>query len=663
MTTWGRTLTRNDDVTIPGTVICVAVATDVEPDALNPRRRIHRLRCGHAIAGRLENGKWTRMKSEKFTLACGFWKWTNFVRQSKKPVWILACDLSRTLRLLGFCGLLESSEFSLQKAARPIPATIRPGRLRERLSRSIPGLLIEGEPPTAVVCWHRDGWKMTMIGVENYWDKTISQLSLLSSTPGAPPTAIPNRESEPELWCQRTAEVTRECVIRLCGWHKSQGMGKFGLTVSSMALSGFRHRWLQHDIECPPSQADRDFERRAYYGGRTEALWIGEVRSGLYHPPGGLPMGHQFFSECPQGPFHLIDARSFYGAIQQFQALPFRCVDEGIGWPDGDENLPPLDGDYLAEVGINSPSETYPIRSDWGVAQASGRFVTVLCGPELQRALRDGHVTTVGRWRRFETDLIFRGYAVGLWMEREAAESRCDGLTSALIKALLARLHGKFLQREHEWEVLPGELAPGPWERWQRINADTRKMTTYRSIGWTVQRERERGDKPHCFPAIAAWVAATGREWLRSWMKIAGYRHVFYCSTDSLIVDDHGRKALESAGIVGDYGIGSCRVVETSNRLTIHGVNHFEIGGKRVHAGFPADCRIDHAGLVRYHTSATLASTLFSPPPDTIAENEVTTRGDAKRELSRWTPGGWLKPITLQEGDDSWKIIDSASRT
>lgn len=655
MATWGRRLRKNDDVTIPGTVICVAVATVSEPDAINPRNQIHRLRCGAAIAGRMEDGKWTREKSVKFTDAVTFWEWANCRRQSGKPCWIFCHDASKFLTLTGLLSALSSSEFSLSRSPATSSANIARLKSGKRPKPPQPGLMIDADPPTAIVCFHRSGWRLTILDLRNYWDKTLPQLSRLVSR--LPPATVPSAAplDEHEVACQCAAETIRDCVVRLCCWHKSQAMGVFGMTVASMALSGFRHRWMQHAIEVTALQSDRDFERRAYFNGRTEPLWIGRVASGVYIPPPGVPHERQFFGACPCGPFHLVDARSFYGAVGTFQSLPVRCVEEGDGWPDADGISEPLGGDYLAEIALDSQDFEFPIRFGTSVRFARGRFTTVLCGPELQRAVDSGAVVSVGHWRRYELEPIFRGYAVGLWMEREAAEGRGDLLTAALIKGLLARLHGKFLQRDHRWQIMPGLEAPGPWRKWHVCDKETGERRNYRSVGMTVQLERPAGDKPHTFPAVAAWVTAWGREYLRSWQNIAGAGHVFYLSTDGLIVDDVGRQNLERAGIIGDYGIGSCRVTESSNEMAVYAANHFSIGNKVALAGVPETC-IDRKGdFVRYYTTASLAQKIVHVPDSTYTAFEQRAFLDRSREHQRLTAGGWLKPVILNEGSLSWR--------
>jgi hypothetical protein len=659
MTTWGRTLGPNDDVTIPGAIICVEVATVSEVDQVNPRNRIHRLRCGVAIAGRMENGKWTRENVCNFTSSPQLWEFINCRRASGKPVWLFSGNLSTMLTLTGFWRMLESGWWALAKKSAVDPAKIRSEKLRRQLLKTQTGVLVEADPPTCLMAWHRDGWKMIALDLRNYWDKPMEQLASLLAIPTVP---SPQPDDPAEVWtdhAERLARITQQCVVRLAGWHLRNQMGRFGWTVAGMALAGFRHRYMRHKIELPPSQSDRDFERRAYFNGRCEPLWLGEVRGNRYYPPEGLPATPGLFDRIPRGPFSLVDSRSFYGGVAALQELPINCVGEGEGFPPG-QFLPfNLDQGYLAEVQIVSERHEFPCRLPDRTVYAVGDFWTVLCGPELLRAVETNSVRAVGHWRAYNLDRPFREYALGLWGERMEAEKNGDLLLSSLIKALLARLHGKFMQRDFKWSVNPREIAPAPWHRWTTLNATTGERKDFRSIAWEVQQQRPAGDAKHCFPALAAFVTAWGREWLRSWMQIAGAREVLYVSTDSLIVTQTGRENLERIGIIGDYGIGACRVVETSDRVRISGPNDYEIGGRVCFAGLPFGCVERGGTTATYSTRPSLRAILGSPPTESLTETTQTARLAPSSETWRMSAGGWLDKIILAQGETRWELSPS----
>lgn len=317
-----------------------------------------------------------------------------------------------------------------------------------------------------------------------------------------------------------------------------------------------------------------------------------------------------------------------------FQSVPVKCEAEGDGWPPGDIFPKRLDENYLAEVLIDSDRHEFPIRLPDRTVFALGRFWTVLAGPELNRAVSSGCVKAVGHWRRYELETVLRQYALGIWQDRQNAESAGDKLLAGLCKSLLARLHGKFLQRDTRWVVCKDVTCPGPWRRWSKIVQATGTVEHYRSVGNEVQRQQPAGDIRHCFPAIAAYVTAWGREYLRHWMKLAGQGHVLYCSTDSLIVDDEGRGNLERAGIIGSNEIGSLRVVHSSDHLAIYGANNFEIGDRICLAGLPSNSKRRSRFVAEYSTYTSLAGTIGRRPAESVTETcqVAQLKADADRD-------------------------------
>lgn len=655
MTTWGRILGPNDDSTIPGTVICVEVGTYAEVDRLNPNRREHRLRCGFAISGRLENGKWTREKSLHFVASSSLWEWVNCRRQSGKPTWMFSSKLSALLTLAGFWTGMDSSEWSLYLRPKSETSSIVSPRVRRQLSRVIPGLLVEADPPTVVIAFNKGGWKIVGLDLRNYFDRPLTALAADCALPLATPPDRLARNEEWRNYCEQAARVTQQCVTRLCLWHRQNQMGHFGLTIAGMALAAYKHKWRYPRIELPPSQDDRDFERLAYYGGRTEPLWMGEVAYGRYRAPRGAVNDATLLDPPPRGPFHLVDARSFYGAVMAFQSVPVRCLGEGDGWPDPMTGPTLHDADVLAHVRIKSDRHEFPIRLPDRTVYATGDFWTHLCGPELQRALDAGCVADFGHWRWYDLQLAFREYALALWEQREVAVKGNDPLLAGVCKALLARLHGKFGQRNHRWQVCPHAEPPGPWRRWHVVDAGTGTTEHYRSIGWSVQCQTDGGDAAHCFPALAAWVTAWGREYLRSWVKIAGNRNCLYVSTDSMIVTDEGRVNLDRAGIIGHHGIGSCRVVETSESVRVAGTNHFKLGNRVCFAGIAAGCITDSGGTATYARFPTLRSTLAIRPVESLTEIKTVATIGPREETARVGPGGWLARIVLTQEASQWQ--------
>lgn len=650
-----RLLTVNDDVTLPGTVVCAHVTTIATQDELNPNRKLHTFRQVSATAGRIEGGQWTRCKSKSANSTTEFFNWLNFARHNGKPLWLLLHGLATAATALGFWKLLESGEFRLNQQPQKLNPKIRSAQIKFRQLRLQKGLLIDSDPPSAIVCWHRDGWKLVVLDIRNYCDKRLSDIETLCGLPNARVPSEGAPAANWQLFSEQRAAALTEAVRRLTIWHRREELGRFGFSVAGCALAGFRHRFMRHEIHLPENQNDRDLERRAYYTGRTDALWIGKMSGNVCIPAQAAQTQHNLLEPAPRGNFHLVDARSFYGAIMAFCEVPIKEIGRGNDTDELDFPDDIADGTWLANCRVESAVEAFPYRGESFCTYANGNFWTTLCGPELARAANTNSLRCIGEWRRYELAPALQAFALKIWEQREQAGAKGDQFISALCKALLARLHGKFLQRNTRWENVTDVDVPGPWRKWSVGSVGDENYKEYRSIGWDAQLSTPAGDAPHCFPAIAAWVTAWGREWLAGWMRIAGARQVLYVSTDSLIVTDAGRKNLENAGIIWPSGLGSCRVQESSDQIHIRGPNNYTLGSRTCVSGLYLGATQVDGGKWTRTERPRLRSLLASGGPDTIATNDGVQVMPDSTPRGKVELGGWVSPPVFTEVDRSWE--------
>lgn len=642
-----KLLSVNDENDIPGTVVVVEVETVQRPDEIYPDRTIHTLGKWAATAARMENGKWTREKSSSGTEASDLWTWINYVRRSGSPVWLFGQNVGQTLTLLALWSLVESGDYLLSRPCHPDLHKARTPTAIRSMSKITKGLLVTGGPPTAIVVFHRDRWKLTCLDIRNYLDKSSSELASLSDCGYNTNESSSVSTDESGATISNRLSVSTDIVRRLIVWHYAQELGRFSLTVTGIAMASLRHRFMRDRIELPEEQDERDWEREAFFNGRVEALWAGRIKGNGFTPVKHIPRTGDLFEDRPVGPFHIVDARSFYAAVETFEELPIAVteshVQDGHGPPDTGHDL----REVMASVLIDSPADTYPVRRGAGCLYAAGTFWTRLCGPELVRAVRAGHVRQWGGWRRYRLSQCLRWFAEGFWKERTAADSRGDKVVSALCKSIMACLHGKFLQRSPKWSLLPGRIPSGPWEHWMEIEATTGRTRRFRSIGYDVQIQDDGGDDKYCFPALAAWVTSHGREYLRSWCRVAGERHVLYVATDSLIVDNVGLDNLTAHGLIWPDGVGSLRVVRSHADIEIRGPNNYTHDGRNVVGGRSLrDLRVAGQEWTAARWQG-LEETFLSPCRDEVVSYALRGSVDNCTTPGKVGPGGWLQPPRL----------------
>jgi hypothetical protein len=112
---------------------------------------------------------------------------------------------------------------------------------------------------------------------------------------------------------------------------------------------------------------------------------------------------------------------------------------------------------------------------------------------------------------------------------------------------------------------------------------ETGKITYYRQLGGLRQRRDEEKESRDSFPAIAAHITAHARMHLYYLMRCAGTNNVYYCDTDSLLVDHIGRRNIEF--LVNSYGLGGLKIVGEYDDIEIWGAKDYRFGSKEKHKG------------------------------------------------------------------------------
>lgn len=640
-------LTPKDSSGGPGVCIFLAIGTKYDELRSLPGRPESVILSGVAIGGRQEGGKLTRQKRLEFTKPAEFWAWLNTVRHPRERTWLVSDRLTIDLTLLGFWGLLDEGKFTLRRARQKSPSA------RSRAGSGAPveswehGILVTEDPPTAVECWSADGWGLTCIDLRNWIPYPVSTLAewdgktLPTDDPGliGPP-------NWPAILGGR-AEVVRDAFCRVAGWWDDREFGKFGLTVTSSALKSFAKYFIPEWVYAPQDEEQRALERSGAFVGRCEALWVGNVSStlfpGLESQSGGPDADHP----PPAGPFHLLDASSFYGYCCLDAQLPVETLEIWREGASGEIALESIGPDCMASVLISHPTERFPYRGDQGIYWPTGEYQTTLCGVELARAIRVGAVAHISWAIRYRMADWMSDLAAHFWTEAEMARMAGNRVIQQTAKNILARIGGKFAQSGQSWQDRPERIPPEPWAHWSEINTTDGTMKHFRAISWHVQERIPGEDPPHCWPAVFAFLTAYGRETLYRWMETAGPGNVLYCATDALIVTEEGRRRLDEAGFICPGALGFLRPVESANSLEIRGAMAYRIGSKVCLAGRPLIAREVEPGVWVSAARPTLREILSRRGGESIPNRENRMTLGPRTAWGSISPNGWITPPRL----------------
>ena len=360
------------------------------------------------------------------------------------------------------------------------------------------------------------------------------------------------------------ADWLADFVIDMIGALKSQHWGSLKLSAGGQAMSIYKTAFITHAVHCHTHPEALSLEESAYVGGRCECRRLGKIPGVAYH----------------------LDYRSLYPSICNDEWLPvaLRSYHAGaappVSWLDDSEHL------YIGDVTVQTSEPAYPYRRRYDTIYPVGRWRVSLAGPELRDAETRGRIVAWHNFAVYDSAPALRRYAVDLYSMLAVKRRHGSPELIAWLKRLLVCLPGKMGQRGNSWEPYPDGNPPAPWCEW--IEADDEgECTRCRSLGWQCQRECKIPWADDSVPAIAAWITSAGRMRLLNAIRSAGWDHVYYYDTDSIICDQTGYDGLVNGKLVGVNEFGRLRVIESCADLEIHGIKHYRINGRLVCSGLP----------------------------------------------------------------------------
>jgi hypothetical protein len=327
---------------------------------------------------------------------------------------------------------------------------------------------------------------------------------------------LPDFSDDDAAWlhrCTGDVEVLGKAILTLLDWWEECDLGHFGVTGASTGWSTLRRRLRPYTLMADPTPQVRRLERRAIFGGRRDICRWGDQEA---------------------GPWVQLDFENAYASVARSVALP--TIPQG--WDDTVTTAqladPPEAVGWLAEVTVRAERPSWPAR--WGpdVVLPVGTFRTVLAGPELAVAARDGAVLDVHRALRYRTTTALSDWAQ--WVIGVArGEGRDDPPVARMAakgwsRSALGKTAGRISvvhDRGPAWS--PGWAAAPGWDH--AAGAPAMLLTVAGRRLWTV-REQEGAT---AVPAVFAWVESAVRWRLRAVLDALGEGTWVQADTDGCI--------------------------------------------------------------------------------------------------------------------------------
>lgn len=573
-------------------VDCETDEVDAGPDTIG-----HVLRVGWAAYSRTyAPGRWTEPDWCRFTTRKEFWDWLDARCKDKKTLYVFCHNSSFDYPVLDVFHELKARGWEMK------------------------GAVIDA-PPT-ILTFAKGSKKIKALDTLNIWRVPLKALGEMIGLPKLDMPASTAPLDDWDIYNRRDVEIIMQACLQWWAWLVSEDMGGFAPTLASQAMRTWRHRYMPGKVLVHDNEALLSLEREAYHGGRVECFRLGTYR----------------------GSFHVLDVNSLYPSVMAGRRYPAQLAfyrrDAGtLDWRRWARDLC-----VVARCRISTDVPMYPVLAGGKLIFPVGEYETVLCGPELMEADRRGHLVAVEEAAFYRGAEIFTGFVDDLYARRTEARRAGNVTRSHNYKILMNSLYGKFGQRGQVWR----ELAPTTdlsARFWREVDAQTREIKTFRQLGGLVQELSAEPESQESCPAIAAYVTSYARIKLWGLIEAAGCENVFYCDTDSVVVNDAGRDRLKVH--VDPDRLGMLKLERSVHRIVLRGAKDYTIGAKRKVKGVRKDAKWTSKNIVQQARWRGLKGQLQDG--NVGMPTTTTVRKKLSRKYTKGTrqPSGAVAPLVL----------------
>jgi len=325
-------------------------------------------------------------------------------------------------------------------------------------------------------------------------------------------------DADPEaLWLTRCRADTTILALAICGlmdWWDRNELGRWSITGAACGWNAYRHIPAPRKVLVVPDPEGIRFDRLAVRGGRREAFRVGTFRN---------------------GPFAELDFLAAHPAVAATLPLP-AGRERHFGWLPLDTEL--IDNDrrgVVARALVATDTPRWPYRAHGTTWWPTGRFWTVLAGPELAEARRLGQLEAIG-----DGYVHKLGYAMQPWARWVLAVQNGEVDDAPAVARMAAKswgrsVIGKWASRTHR-SIKLGAAPIREWgleKGWHHDTGTRGAMVDMDGQRWWTTADQE---PDNAYPAILAWVESYVRVRLARVLDALGDAAVLQCDTDGLIV-------------------------------------------------------------------------------------------------------------------------------
>lgn len=383
-------------------------------------------------------------------------------------------------------------------------------------------------------------------------------------------------------YCFRDVEIIREFMLQFFKFCQQHNLGNFGVTAPSQAFNAYKHKFYKQPILIHDNEEALRLEAQSYYGGRTECFKLGEFQESTYYS---------------------YDVNSMYPHVMKDNIYPYKFV--GRRTHCTLKKLDELMGDYLVIAKVKARTFTPSIitRMKGKVFFPTGEFITTLCHPELELLKSQGEILEVYEVNCYNGAKLFEKYVDFWYKKRLKYKAQDNDIYQTLCKLFLNSLYGKFAQKISKYEVID-EAHPDEVSSEEYYDMDDATWHNIITFGGSKMKSTVKDWASDAFPAVSSFVTSYARCHMWKLIESAGIENCYYMDTDSLTVDEEGKKNIEAA-LIGNE-LGQIKIEKEAVRLVLHGCKDYIFADKETIKGISKNAQKLDNGVYKQQQWASL---------------------------------------------------------
>lgn len=472
--------------------------------------------------------------------------------------------------------------------------------------------------------FRREKSSLIFVDTLNYFP--VSLTSLGESMP-VPKLTMPGPRAGAAKWdeyCKRDVEVLRYAVNALIDVVADNELGNFAKTAASQAFNAYKHRYM---VERPLIINDpviEKIERDSYHGGRVEVFNAAPIEDDVYY----------------------LDVNSMYPYVMKENVYPYEKWLRRKSATVRDVETWIKTSSIVAECLIETETPIYPKYIDTILCFPIGQFWATLTTPEIEEALKRGHLKAVGSIVVYRNAPLFREYVTDLYALRRKYQAEGNKAFATVVKLLLNSLYGKFGQRGRRWLPCP-EIGDCPVDDFLvDCMGDGRPLSHRLRFGQVIHEIKDE-ESFDSMPVIAAHVTAFARIYLWQLIEKAGEKHVFYCDTDSLFCDPRGFRNLDALIDPGELGL--VKVEGKAERAHFRGPKYYQWGTVTHRKGIRANALEIAPDVFEQAQFESYDRALAGGHDGQITVRQIIKRVTGRYRKGDILPDGSVRPFRLTE--------------